>query len=271
MFYRTLCLLCVCWYPVFLSAAGIARHSTLQLSLIADDGRPYPVYAIDNQRDGRICRAWLEAEYGQNYAIHVINNSHRRRGLLIAVDGRNIISGRKSMLARSERMYVLEPWQSATYDGWRTSDSKINQFFFTDAKDSYAGAWQDHSAMGVIAVAVFDEQKVLRSHEKKPVPRMLDRHDMPVELESSDDRAEVSGADREKSRQAGTGFGSEKYSYAKVVMFKPAKVATEKYFYRYEWRETLCQRGIIDCIPNSPNRFWPEHEQYYGYVPPPPG
>ncbi|MFT5350449.1 MAG: hypothetical protein ACI9MF_001266, partial [Gammaproteobacteria bacterium] len=76
---------------------------------------------------------------------------------------------------------------------------------------------------------------------------------------------------KERKKQAGTGFGDEKYSYAKVVTFKPLKIALQKYFYKYEWRETLCQKSVIDCAPAHPNRFWPEHEGRYGYVPYPPG
>ena len=269
---RIACSLCtLLLFPGSLWATHPAHSASLQIAFVADDGRSYPIYDTGQPRSGTTYRTYLEATYGDNYAIRVTNNSHRRLGLVIAVDGRNIISGQKSNLAPSERMYILDPWQSATYNGWRTSNKRINQFFFTDAEDSYAGAWQDHSAMGVIALAVFNEKMLYRPYAKKSAPRMSGRHDMPAEMESSVDRAEASDVYKEKNKQAGTGFGDEKYSYARVVKFNPHRVAMEKYFYKYEWRETLCQQGIIDCFPRSPNRFWPEHEQGFGYAPYPPG
>jgi hypothetical protein len=271
MAYRTLYLLyALLLFPICSSATRPDHQSAIQVDIVSDDGRIYPVYDVDMQARGTTHRAWLEAVYGQNYAIRIYNNSSRRIGLVIAVDGRNIISGQKSNLAYTERMYILGPWQSASYDGWRSSNRKINQFFFTDAKDSYAGAWQDHSAMGVIALAAFNEKKQYRPRNKKYAPQAMGRSDMPTEAESSADRLEESRIYKEKNRQAGTGFGEEKYSYARVVAFKPMTVAREKVFYKYEWRQSLCQWGIIACSPHGPNRFWPEHDEYYGYAPYPP-
>ncbi len=244
-----------------------AHEAGIQVDIVASDGRSFPVYDIRARDRSNIHRAYLQAVDGQNYAIRIINNSGQRLGLVIAVDGRNIISGQKSSLASTERMYILGPWQSATYKGWRTSNRKINRFFFTEAENSYAGAWQDHSAMGVIAVAVFNEQGQYRSYMKKSAPYDSASRDAAAGVA---EEAEPGREHREKNGQAGTGFGEENYSYAKIVSFRPVKVALEKYFYKYEWREILCQRGIIECSPHSPNRFWPEHEDYYGYAPYPP-
>jgi hypothetical protein len=44
----------------------------------------------------------------------------------------------------------------------------------------------------------------------------------------------------------------------------------EKLFFKYEWRETLCRKGILrECSHdsgNSDNRLWKED----GFAPPPP-
>ncbi len=247
-----------------------AHSAFIEVDIIAEDGRVYPIHDVDQQNSAKTYRAYLEAINGSNYAIRVRNNHNKRLGLVIAVDGRNVISGQKSNLTHTERMYILEPWQAATYAGWRTSHNRINQFFFTDAEDSYAGAWQDHSAMGVIAIAVFNEQKQYRPYLKKNKPQINGRNNMPAEMESSADRAAAGEVYREQKKQAGTGFGEKQYSYARVVKFQPQKVAVEKYFYKYEWRETLCQQGVIDCFHQDPNRFWPEHTQSSAYVPRPP-
>jgi len=104
-------------------------------------------------------RAYIAVRDGERYSIRVRNRTGGRIGVVIAVDGRNIISGTKSWLKRKESKYVLGPWESAEYEGWRTSRKRVNRFYFTDVDDSYADAWGDHSAMGVIAVAVYREKQ----------------------------------------------------------------------------------------------------------------
>jgi hypothetical protein len=67
--------------------------------------------------------------------------------------------------------------------------------------------------------------------------------------------------------QPGTGYGEEKYSPVIRVEFEPEPAAAERHFLKYEWRETLCRKGIIDCGPRQPgNRFWDDNR---GYAPPP--
>jgi hypothetical protein len=67
---------------------------------------------------------------------------------------------------------------------------------------------------------------------------------------------------------AGTGYGREEYSPVRTVEFEPERAAAEKVYVKYEWRETLCRKGIIACgKPLPPNRMWGED----GYAPPPPG
>ena len=77
-------------------------------------------------------RAYLEAERGRNYGVRVHNYTGGRIGLDVAVDGRNIISGRESHLSTKEPRYVRGPREQATYDGWRTSDTNVHRFVFTD-------------------------------------------------------------------------------------------------------------------------------------------
>jgi hypothetical protein len=67
--------------------------------------------------------------------------------------------------------------------------------------------------------------------------------------------------------QAGTGYGEDKYSPSYRVEFEPEPVAVERHFFKYEWRETLCRKGIIDCREPR-NRFWLDDRR--DYAPPPP-
>jgi len=110
MAHRLFYLLCVlALYPMPSPASSIAPHSAIQMSIIAEDGRNYPIYAVNGSNSGNMHRAYLEARYGENYAIRIYNNSNQRIGLVIAVDSRNVISGQKSNLSHKERMYILNP------------------------------------------------------------------------------------------------------------------------------------------------------------------
>ncbi len=132
----------------------------------------------------------------------------------------------------------------------------INRFYFTSAADSYAAAFRDESAMGVIAAAVYPE--IVRYK----APADISRAPSP-----SAEQARPSA--RAKSEAAGTGYGREEYSPARMVAFEPESRALERIYLKYEWRSTLCRRGIIRCRRETPprNRMWEDD----GFAPPPPG
>ncbi len=218
----------------------------VEIRVIDDRGRPFrEIYAADLSR-GNDYRAYIEALPRQRYQIEVRNHSRERIGLVIAVDGRNIISGEASNLTPRERMYVLEPGGRGRYEGWRTAQNRVNRFIFTQADSSYAAAWGDESAMGVIAVAVYPEQ---RARPQPPLAGMPSLRSAPA--------------------APGTGFGESVDSPSRQVEFRPEQRVALRYFYKYEWRETLCDRGLLDCgrRPRQENRFWPEDS---GFAPPPP-
>lgn len=225
----------------------------VDVQIRSDSGRMLPLYPVAAQSAPR--KVYVEAVKGDHYSIIVRNALNRRVGVVIAVDGRNIISGKQSWLRNDERMYILEPYGRGEFKGWRTSLDSINRFYFTDVADSYAAAFRDESAMGVIAVAVYSE-----------VPRQD-----PADLS----RSSVGSARRDapaaksEAESAGTGFGRQEHSPAQMVAFEPESVAAEKVYIKYEWRSTLCRQGIVRCEPSRPprNRLWDDGD----FAPPPPG
>ncbi|NIR32780.1 MAG: hypothetical protein GWN84_26475 [Gammaproteobacteria bacterium] len=237
--------------PAAAQATVSPAFRPVDVEIVADGRGPLSQYPVQRGRDGNVYRAYLEARNGQNYAVRVRNRTGHRIGLVIAVDGRNIISGAKSHLVRSERMYVLGPYQQATYKGWRTSLAQVHRFYFTEAGDSYAMAWGDDSAMGVIALAVYREKPRAREEVAKP---------------SGDRAARKSAA----PAAPGTGFGNAAQSQAVRVQFEPEHTPMARYFLKYEWRQALCDRGIIAC-GQRPNRFWPDESASEGFAPYPPG
>jgi len=254
------------WFMLFVviviglpSTAAASAGSAVDVSIITESGHSLPFYP--HRSTHGIKKVYAEAVRGEPYRIVVRNNLDRRVGVVVAVDGRNIISGRKSWLENGERMYVLEPRAVNEYSGWRAEQDRVNRFFFTDAPDSYAAAFGDQSAMGVIAVAVYPEvQRIKRPADLSTAA--------PGARPQADAEAKAS-ARGEASQSAGTGYGREEYSPSRQVSFEPERKAVETVLIKYEWRETLCRLNVISCgrpYGQPPNRLW----DHYGYAPPPP-
>lgn len=247
--------------------ASISAASTIgnavEISVMTDNGRMLPFYQVKSRH--HLKKVYAEAVAGDYYRIVVRNKLNRRVGVVIAVDGRNIISGQKSWLKNTERMYVLDPYSTNEYSGWRTGQDKINRFYFTDAPDSYAAAFGDESAMGVITVVAFPEirprpQPQYFSHRTKDESKNGAARDMAAPSVLGKSQAMES---------AGTGYGHEEYSPSYRVEFEPERQAVESILIKYEWRKTLCKMNIINCsrtYQQSYNRIW-END---GYAPPPP-
>ncbi|MBU0945393.1 MAG: hypothetical protein KJ804_05090 [Proteobacteria bacterium] len=196
-------------------------------------------------------RSYVIARDAERYSIRVTNRSGRRVGVVLAVDGRNIISGEKSYLQSHEPMYILGPHQTQEVAGWRSGRNQINRFYFTGMSDSYAAAWGDHTAMGVVAAAVF------REHQPQTY--------------GNEKRYKKSGKSQAMREAPGTGYGEHEWSPGREVHFVAQKRAFEKKFIKYEWRSTLCRMGIVQCGPDrDQNRFWPQGRRNHGYAPPPP-
>jgi len=226
----------------------------------------------------------------------VRNTSNHRVGVVIAVDGRNIISGKKSYLKSNERMYILNPYQKSTYKGWRSGKNRVNEFYFTDVPDSYADrTFGDTSAMGVIAVAVFKEKngRWYRDYDHDDGYDDYDRYDDSGRRykdhkfrNKNEKRSESQSKSRSKSKslgkaapnskghnyesqsdEAGTGYGDDRYSPTRRVRFKAKHRAAEKHILKYEWKQTLCEIGVKQCGRRDRNRFWSSNDRYGGYAP----
>ena len=264
--YRAFALLVGATVSIGTAASEAVVTNRVDVEIVADDGRVFARYDLAKHSQSGQLRAYLEAERHHNYGIRVRNQSAARIGLVIAVDGRNIISGQRSDLLAGEPMYVLGAYEQATYEGWRTSDSNVQRFIFTDAENSYAQAWVDRSAMGVIAVAAFREVPVVQPQRRSGRQSTAPSANAPGEA-----RAGKSMESADAAGVAGTGFGDSHQSRSVRVHFKPGRHAFTKQFLKYEWRETLVRLGIIGQSPPV-NRFWPERlGQARDFAPYPPG
>jgi len=253
---------------ILLMWASIAAAATIgdavEVSVITDNGWALPFYPAKIRHD--LKKVYAEAFKGDHYRIVVRNKLNRRVGVVVAVDGRNIISGEKSYLKNTERMYIIDAYSTNEYSGWRTGQDKINRFYFTNVPDSYAAAFGDESAMGVISVVAYPE--ILRYEPPMDYSSLAPK--MSRKEQSSDKAAAPSAQGNAKAMEsAGTGYGAEEYSPSYRIQFDPENRAVESILIKYEWHKTLCKMNIINCgrtYEHSCNRLW-END---GYAPPPP-
>ncbi len=178
---------------------------------------------------------YVEARRGERYTIRVRNNWHGRIALSISVDGRNIISGDRSYNRSNESMYVLNPGQTGSFDGWRSSYSKVQRFYFTSDDDSYAGRMGDYSQMGWIKIAAFRER-----YYEPPIDYL------------KEDRMRASPSVRKMNEQAGTGYGEGSYSPVRSTSFEPENFAAQFVNIRYEWPDMpIRYRRDYHYVPDS--------------------
>ena len=273
------------------SAPAECIGSAVTLELRTDQAGPLTLYPVSAPSGS--WKAYAEAVRGASYRITVHNNLGCRVGVVLAVDGRNIISGAKSWLRSDERMYILGPGETQEYAGWRTAQDKVNRFYFTTMEDSYAAAFGDTSAMGVVAMAVFPEAFVYPRPTARPgikgdpgwdgdvpMPRPPSRPGVKgiPGLDGAEGAAEMapksapapgvrmdSMARSHAGSPPGTGYGEEVYSPSITVAFEPESRPREKSFIKYEWRETLVRLGVLRTPEVPRNRLWDS-----GFAPPPP-
>src|SRR4030042_2006566 len=125
---------------------------------------------------------------------------------VIPVDGRNIINDKKSDLERNERMYIIGPYESNTFEGWRTSMDRTNRFYFTEQSDSYAEkVFADASAMGTIALAVYREKLPEITPHSGSSLRMKEAPAGAMPSAPGENRS-ADRIEQKKSKEAGTGL-----------------------------------------------------------------
>lgn len=241
------------------------------------DGEAAPLY-VKPRAD---LRHYFQAFAGRNYSVVLRNNTGRRIGVLLTVDGLNVVNGEITRLSAGEPMYVLDAWESATIRGWRTSMNEVRRFVFVDEKRSYAErTGQANSDMGWIRVLAFREQNSVgildwgrRKLERPDVPwrETLDEHaeKAPMSPEADAPRANaqeapapsaarrMQGVDEQKSMAGleapkdaggsfpGTGWGDRRTDRVHYVDFRPERHATDQLVFRYEYARGLVALGIF--------------------------
>jgi len=255
--------------------------ATLVAVSVQVDGRQTSLYPAPDGSG----RYYLEARAGSRYAVALANRTGERVGVVLAVDGLNAISGEQAK--GRGRMYVLDPWQSTSVQGWRSSLQEVRQFTFVDERRSYAArAGKANEKMGWIEVAVYRERQALAQatpytypEPRRPYPiedQARERAQAPAAPEASSAKNERdSGARAEGNADAtlrsypGTGWGQRAHDPVVLVSFDPEAEPRERITLRYEYRPTLVALGVLPTWPSSRDRLWQREHAEPGFAQPP--
>lgn len=129
--------------------AQTPAESPYQVDLIDENGEALKVY----RHRGRF---YVLGMAGERYTIRVANPTSRRVEAVLSVDGLDVIDGKSADLRK--RGYVVPAYGELRVDGFRVSTQQVATFRFSSVANSYAGRKGQARNVGVIGVAIFEEQ-----------------------------------------------------------------------------------------------------------------
>jgi hypothetical protein len=124
-------------------------RAPFDVTLLGEDGAPMATF-------GRNGKYYVLGDTGERYVIRVTNPTPRRVEAVITVDGLDVIDGEAGDVGK--RGYIVPPYGDLRVEGFRTSASEVATFRFSTVGGSYAGKKGKARNVGVIAVALFEEQ-----------------------------------------------------------------------------------------------------------------
>ncbi len=240
-------------------------------------GNTTPLYFRPDRGD----RHYFQAFQGQNYSLVLRNTTGERVGVVISVDGLNVVNGERSALRRDEAMYVLDPWETTTIRGWRTSLREVRRFVFVDEERSYAeSTGQANGDMGWIRVATFREShpygwrgvpRYRNDEESRRGGRLGDElNEAPPSLDksraNSRQMAGESAAPSAPESAPGTGWGDRRHDPVQQTNFRAERQASDQLVLRYEYASGLRAIGIF---PARNHRIWDRERGEMGFAQPP--
>ncbi len=251
------------------AAPALAVGSLADVSIYdRTSGSTLPVYHAEGH--------WYVAgSTGNEYEVHIRNNTGADVLAVVSVDGVNVVSGETA--STSQGGYVVGAWQSLSIQGWRKSMTRVAAFYFTDHSDAYATRTGRPDDVGVIGVAVFkrkveppvevEEPQVRRDApyddrlRRQAPSEAPTRNQAPAQAESagagaSADSAPPSAAPRAAEKSIGTGHGRNQSSQARYVSFeRESSTPNEVMTLRYDTHANLVARGVIRQPRRDPNPF----------------
>jgi hypothetical protein len=134
---------------IALAIAPSRLRAPYDVQVLRGNGETLPTYAF---RD----RFYVQGNANERYVIRITNPTGRRIEAVVTVDGLDAIDGENGDLRK--RGYVVPPYGETRIEGFRTSQADVATFRFSSVSGSYAGQKGKARNVGVIAVALFEEQ-----------------------------------------------------------------------------------------------------------------
>jgi hypothetical protein len=134
------------------SAPGLQKSADglVRLGLRDASGRWFDTLEMRDHR-------FAVGERGARYEVVLKNETRRRLEVVLSVDGLDTLDGETASFKK--RGYVLGPRETVTIDGFRTNESSVSAFRFTNVGDTYAQRrHQQTGNVGVIGLAIFAER-----------------------------------------------------------------------------------------------------------------
>lgn len=132
-----------------LAIAPDKQRAPYDVQVITQDGDTAPTYAFRG-------RYYVQGSLNERYIIRVTNPTPSRVEAVVSVDGLDVVDGESGDLAK--RGYIVPAYGEVRIEGFRTSLADVATFRFSSVDGSYAGRKGKARNVGVIAVAIFEEQ-----------------------------------------------------------------------------------------------------------------
>ena len=132
-----------------LAIAPDKLRAPYDVQVITEGGDTAPTYAFRG-------RYYVQGNLNERYIIRVTNPTPARVEAVVSVDGLDVVDGEAGDL--NKRGYIVPAYGEVRIEGFRTSLADVATFRFSSVDGSYAGRKGKARNVGVIAVAIFEEQ-----------------------------------------------------------------------------------------------------------------
>lgn len=191
---------------VALSDAPARVRAPYEVSVLSD------AYGGERETFYKNGRYYVLGVEGEAYSIHVTNPTDRRVEAVISVDGLDVVDGENGDMRK--RGYIIAPYGELNVSGFRTSLSDVATFRFASVGNSYAGRKGKARNVGVIAVAIFEEQGTPALASPSPISPPPYRYDWKSDVEG---HGKAAGAPRDARISADRPAAPAPYSGASAA------------------------------------------------------
>jgi hypothetical protein len=132
-----------------LAIAPAKVRAPYDVQVLRENGETLPTFAHKD-------RFYVQGNAGERYVIRITNPTANRIEAVVSVDGLDVVDGESGDLRK--RGYIVPPYGETRIEGFRTSQADVATFRFSSVDGSYAGKKGKARNVGVIAVALFEEE-----------------------------------------------------------------------------------------------------------------